>query len=124
MMLDTERKILASGIELGFKEGEHLYRAGQSADYVFYLKDGKIALINDQNKNQPIVLNNAKCFVGLEEFIAEEPHHYSVKILERSEMLVFERSMMLLLMEEYPLAKRYLMLKMCDYLSAKDKVFE
>jgi len=30
----------------------------------------------------------------------------------------------LLLMEEYPLAKRYLMLKMCDYLAAKDKVFE
>jgi hypothetical protein len=35
-MRETERKILASGIELSFKEGEYLYRKGQDAEFVFY----------------------------------------------------------------------------------------
>ena len=34
---DTERKVLASGIELRYLPDEYLFRQGQKAEFVFYL---------------------------------------------------------------------------------------
>lgn len=121
-MRETERKILASGIELSFKEGEYLYRKGQDAEFVFYLKDGAFELRDEQNK--PIIVDGFRCFLGLEEMLSDKKHRYGVKVLSNAHVLVFEKSLLNTLIYEYELAQRYFMLKMCDYLAFHEKVYE
>ncbi len=121
-MLETERKILASGIELHFKGGEYLYRKGQEAEFVFYLKDGKFELADERHK--PIILDGFRYFLGLEEILSDKQHRYSVKALSNAQVLVFEKSLLHTLLYEYDLAQRYFMLKMCDYMSFQEHVYE
>ncbi|WP_026994982.1 cyclic nucleotide-binding domain-containing protein [Flectobacillus major] len=121
-MRETERKILASGIELSFKGGEFLYRKGQEAEFVFYLKDGKFELIDGHN--DPIRIEGFRCFLGLEELLSDKQHRYSVKALSNAQVLVFEKSLLNTLIYEYELAQRYFMLKMCDYMAFHESVYE
>jgi len=49
--LETEKKVLASGIELKYLPDEYLFRKGQKAEFVFYLQNGGLLLEWPNEKN-------------------------------------------------------------------------
>ena len=121
-MLDTEKKILAKGTELYFKGGEFLYRREHDADYVFYLKDGAVEVIDQFEVSYRI--KGCRCFLGLHEIILDKKHEESVKIAEPSILLAFDKALIAKIMHSHERARRYFMLKMCDHLAVMSKSFE
>lgn len=121
-MNDAEKIILSSGIQLSFKQGDFLYRKGQHPDYVFYIKDGSVELKDGQKNSK--VLKNKKYFLGLEEMLLEKEHPYTVRVLEHSIFLIFEKSLIDALIYEHTDIRRYFMLSICNQLEECDKTFE
>ncbi|MBB6002889.1 Crp/Fnr family transcriptional regulator [Arcicella rosea] len=121
-MNEAEKVILSSGIQLSFKQGDYLYRKGQNPDYVFYIKDGSVELKDGLKKT--IVLKNKKYFLGLEEMLLDKDHLYSVKVLEHSIFLIFEKSLIDALIYEHTDIRRYFMMSICNQLEESNTVFE
>jgi CRP-like cAMP-binding protein len=121
-MVETEKKILDYGMELYFKEGECLYKRNQEAEYVFYLKDGIVKVIDEQNQAQEI--EGCRCFLGLQDMLLEHKHEATVMVADPSIIVVFDKGQINRLMHDHPTVRRYFMLKMCDHLSVLSKSFE
>lgn len=121
-MNQAEKIILTSGIQLSFKKGDFLYRKGQQPDYVFYIKDGSVAL--EDGLEESIILKNKKYFLGFEEMLLNQEHHYTVKVLEHSIFLIYEKSLISALLYEHTNIRRYFMLNICDKLEENNRVFE
>ncbi|MFM6914380.1 MAG: hypothetical protein ACKOUQ_05710, partial [Aquirufa sp.] len=71
---DTERKVLASGIELRYLPDEYLFRLGQKAEFVFYLQEGSLVL---EGPAGFVTIDCPGVFIGIEEAIEEKKHVYS-----------------------------------------------
>lgn len=121
-MVETEKKILSYGMELYFKEGECLYKRNQEAEYVFYLKDGVVKVIDGQENAQEI--DGCHCFLGLQEMLLDERHDSTVVVADPSIVVVLDKGQIHRLMHDHPTVRRYFMLKMCDHLSVLSKSFE
>jgi len=121
-MNKAEKVILSSGIQLSFKQGDYLYRKGQHPDYVFYIKDGSVELRD--GLKEAVVLKNKRYFLGLEEMLLEKDHPYSVKVLEHSIFLIFEKSLIDALIHEHTDIRRYFMMSICNQIDEKNTVFE
>ncbi len=108
---DTERKVLASGIELRYLPDEYLFRQGQKAEFVFYLQEGSLVL------ESPVGFVSIDCkgvFIGIEEAIEEKNHVYSAMTSSYSQFLVFERKYFQLLIDEFDLALPYFEFKKAE----------
>ena len=86
---DTERKVLASGIELRYLPDEYLFRQGQKAEFVFYLQEGSLVL---EGSAGFVTIDRKGVFIGIEEAIDEKKHLYSAMTSSYSQFLVFENS--------------------------------
>jgi CRP-like cAMP-binding protein len=75
---DTERKVLASGIELRYLPDEYLFRQGQKAEFVFYLQEGSLLL---ESKVGFVTIDKKGVFIGIEEAIESKKHIYSAIVL-------------------------------------------
>ena len=84
---DTERKVLASGIELRYLPDEYLFRQGQKAEFVFYLQEGSLLL---ECPVGFVTIDQKGIFVGIEEAIEEKKHHFSALTSSYAQFLVFE----------------------------------
>jgi CRP-like cAMP-binding protein len=102
--LDTERKVLASGIELRYLPEEYLFRLGQKAEFVFYLQEGSLIL---EGVASLINIDQKGLFIGIEEAIEEKKHVYSAMTTSNAQFLVFERTYFQFLMDEFDLALPY-----------------
>jgi CRP-like cAMP-binding protein len=105
---DTERKVLASGIELRYLPDEYLFRQGQKAEFVFYLQEGSLVL---ESPTGFVSIDRKGVFIGIEEAIEEKKHLYSAMTSSYSQFLVFERKYFQLLIDEFDLALPYFELK-------------
>ena len=103
--LETEKKLLASGIEISYLPGEYLFRAGQKAEFVFYVLDGKICLETTDEKEY--VLENQSIFLGIDELLQHKKHSYSTHTISNSKFLVFEKTYFLSLIQEFGIAMQY-----------------
>lgn len=121
-MVETEKKILSHGTELYFKGGEYLFKRNQDADYVFYLKDGVVSIIDEYNLIQQI--EGCRCFLGLQEILLEDKHQTTAIVADASIFVVFDKAQIFKMMHEHAQFRRYFMLKMCDHLSVLSKNFE
>jgi CRP-like cAMP-binding protein len=102
--LDTERKVLASGIELRYLPDEYLFRQGQKAEFVFYLQEGSLVLEGSAGFGP---IDRKGVFIGIEEAIDEKKHLYSAMTSSYSQFLVFERKYFKQLIDEFDLALPY-----------------
>lgn len=101
---DTERKVLASGIELRYLPDEYLFRQGQKAEFVFYLQEGSLVL---EGPAGFVTIDRKGVFIGIEEAIEEKKHLYSAMTSSYSQFLVFERKYFKQLIDEFDLALPY-----------------
>ena len=113
-MIDTEKKILASGIEMKYLSEEHIFRKGQKAEFVFFLKEGSLLFDWPSEKTKSRIIN-LPCFIGIEEAMDGKNYSYSVKTLVECKFLVFERKYFLMLMNEFEIARVYFMKKIEDF---------
>ena len=111
---ETEKKILASGIEMKYLSEEHIFRKGQKAEFVFFLKEGSLLIdwVLDKKKSRII---NIPCFIGIEEAIDGKKYSYSIQTLIDCKFLVFERNYFLMLMNEFEVAMPYFLQKIEDF---------
>lgn len=116
---DTERKVLASGIELRYLPDEYLFRQGQKAEFVFYLQEGSLVL---EGSTGFVSINRKGVFIGIEEAIDEQKHVYSAMTSSYSQFLVFERKYFQQLIDEFDLALPYFELKKAELNELLQKV--
>jgi CRP-like cAMP-binding protein len=112
--LDTEKKILASGIEMKYLSDEHIFRKGQKAEFVFFLKEGSLSIHWSTGKIQSRVID-IPCFIGIEEAIDGKNYTCSMQTLVDCKFLVFERKYFLMLMNEFEAATPYFLQKKEDF---------
>ena len=101
---DTERKVLASGIELRYLPDEYLFRQGQKAEFVFYLQEGSLVL---EGSAGFVTIDRKGVFIGIVEAIEEKKHVYAAMTSSYSQFLVFERKYFKQLIDEFDLALPY-----------------
>lgn len=116
---DTERKVLASGIELRYLPDEYLFRQGQKAEFVFYLQDGSLVL---ECSTGFVSIDRKGVFIGIEEAIDEQKHVYSAMTSSYSQFLVFERKYFQQLIDEFDLALPYFEFKKAELNELLQKV--
>jgi CRP-like cAMP-binding protein len=109
---DTERKVLASGIELRYLPDEYLFRQGQKAEFVFYLQEGSLLL---ESPVGFVTIDKKGVFVGIEEAIESKKHIYSAMTSSYAQFLVFERKYFQQLIDEFDLALAYFEFKKAEY---------
>ena len=109
---DTERKVLASGIELRYLPDEYLFRQGQKAEFVFYLQEGSLLL---ESPAGFVTIERKGVFIGIEEAIGEKKHHFSASTSSYAQFLVFERKYFQLLVDEFDLALPYFEFKKAEF---------
>ena len=109
---DTERKVLASGIELRYLPDEYLFRQGQKAEFVFYLQEGSLLL---ESSFGFVTIDKKGVFVGIEEAIGSKKHIYSAMTSSYAQFLVFERKYFQQLIDEFDLALGYFEFKKAEY---------
>jgi CRP-like cAMP-binding protein len=109
---DTERKVLASGIELRYLPDEYLFRQGQKAEFVFYLQEGSLLL---ESKVGFVTIDQKGVFIGIEEAIDSKKHIYSAMTSSYAQFLVFERKYFQQLIDEFDLALSYFEFKKAEY---------
>jgi CRP-like cAMP-binding protein len=109
---DTERKVLASGIELRYLPDEYLFRQGQKAEFVFYLQEGSLLL---ESPVGFVTIDKKGVFVGIEEAIESKRHIYSAMTSSYAQFLVFERKYFQQLIDEFDLALGYFEFKKAEY---------
>lgn len=109
--LETEWKILASGVELRYLPNEYIFRQGQKAEFVFCLQEGSLTL---EGQNGSVLLNRKGVFIGIDDAIEEKKHVYSAITSSDSTFLVFERKYFLFLIDEFDLALPYFEYKMAE----------
>lgn len=103
---ETEKKILASGIQIKYLADEFLFRQGQRAEFVFYLQKGSIAL-EWSNESKGLIMINKPVFIGIDEALEKGKYTCTAMTTEVSEFLVFDRPYFIQLIEEFDLAKEY-----------------
>jgi len=116
---DTERKVLASGIELRYLPDEYLFRQGQKAEFVFYLQEGSLLL---ESPTGFVTIERKGVFIGIEEAIGEKKHHFSASTSSYAQFLVFERKYFQLLIDEFDLALPYFEFKKTELSELLQKV--
>ena len=116
---DTERKVLASGIELRYLPDEYLFRQGQKAEFVFYLQEGSLVL---EGSAGFVTIDRKGVFIGIEEAIDEQKHVYSAMTSSYSQFLVFERKYFQQLIDEFDLALPYFEFKKAELNELLQKV--
>jgi CRP-like cAMP-binding protein len=109
---DTERKVLASGIELRYLPDEYLFRQGQKAEFVFYLQEGSLLL---ESKDGFVTIDKKGVFIGIEEAIESKKHIYSAMTSSYAQFLVFERKYFQQLIDEFDLAFSFFEFKKSEY---------
>ncbi len=112
--LETEKKILASGIELTYLADEYLFRNGQKAEYVFYLLNGSVG-IEWSNQKKILTIRSVNCFIGIQEALSGEKYSCHAHTAEISKFLVFERSYFLMLFDEFEQAPSYFWQKQKEF---------
>jgi CRP-like cAMP-binding protein len=112
--IETEKKILASGIEMKYLSDEYIFRKGQKAEYVFFLKEGSLLIDwpSDKLKSRTIHL---PCFIGIEEAMEGKNYSCSTQTVVDCKFLVFEREYFLMLMNEFEAATPYFLQKKEDF---------
>jgi CRP-like cAMP-binding protein len=106
-LIDTERKILASGISINYLPAEFLFRQGQKVEFIFYLKQGSLE-IQWQEKGKELQISQQNVFIGLDEAFSRGRYTCTAMTTELSELLVFERDYFLQLTHEFEYAIPYL----------------
>jgi CRP-like cAMP-binding protein len=109
---DTERKVLASGIQLRYLPDEYLFRLGQKAEFVFYLQEGSIIL---ESPAGFVAIDKKGVFIGIEESIEEKKHAYTTMTSSYAQFLVFERKYFQQLIDEFELALPYFEFKKSEF---------
>ena len=112
--LETEKKILASGIELTYLADEYLFRKGQKVEYVFYLLNGSLE-IEWPNENKILTIRSSNYFIGIEEALSGEKYSCHAHTVELSKFLVFERAYFVLLFHEFEQAPSYFLQKQKEF---------
>jgi CRP-like cAMP-binding protein len=69
--LETEKKVLASGIVLKYLPDEYLFRKGQKAEFVFYVQSGGL-LFEWPNEKKIITITQVPFFIGIDEMLLNE----------------------------------------------------
>jgi len=118
-MLETGKKVLASGIEIKYLADEFLFRQGQKAEFVFYLQCGSI-LLEWPNENKSLVINNKPIFIGIDEALIGGKYTCTAMTTEKSEFLVFDRAYFNQLINEFEHAKDYFESMRLDFTSQLD----
>ncbi len=118
-LLETGKKVLASGIEIKYLADEFLFRQGQKAEFVFYLQCGSI-LLEWPNENKRLVINNKPIFIGIDEAMHGGKYTCTAMTTEKSTFLVFDRAYFNQLITEFDHAKDYFESMMLDYSSHLD----
>jgi CRP-like cAMP-binding protein len=118
-MLETEKKVLASGIQIKYLANEFLFRQGQKAEFVFYLQCGSI-LLEWPNENKSVVINNKPIFIGIDEALVGGKYACTALTTEQSEFLVFDRAYFNQLINEFEHAKDYFESMRLDFTSQLD----
>lgn len=116
--LETEKKVLASGIELKYLPDEYLFRKGQNAEFVFYVQSGGI-LFEWPNEKKIITLGQAPFFIGIDEVMSGTKYTCHAQTTEFSEFLVFERAYFLMLLHEFNDALPYFLQKQVEFAQLK-----
>jgi CRP-like cAMP-binding protein len=106
-LIDTERKILASGILINYLPAEFLFRQGQKAEFVFYIKKGSLVM-QWPEKDKELNISQQNVFIGLDEAFSRGRYGCTAMTTELSEFLVFEREYFLQLTQEFEHAVAYL----------------
>lgn len=119
LMLETGKKVLASGIEIKYLADEFLFRQGQKAEFVFYLQCGSI-LLEWPNENKRLLINNTPIFIGIDEALQGGKYSCTAMTTEKSEFLVFERAYFNQLITEFDHAKDYIESMMLEFSSQLD----
>jgi CRP-like cAMP-binding protein len=107
LLIDTERKILASGILINYLPSEFLFRHGQKAEFVFYLKRGSFEM-QWPEKDKKILISHRNVLIGLDEAFSKGRYVCSAMTTELSEFLVFERAYFMELINEFEYSIPYL----------------
>ncbi len=118
-MLETGKKVLASGIEIKYLADEFLFRQGQKAEFVFYLQCGSI-LLEWPTENKRLLINNTPIFIGIDEALQGGKYSCTAMTTENSEFLVFERAYFNQLITEFDHAKDYIDSMMLEFASQLD----
>ena len=116
--LETEKKVLASGIELNYLPDEYLFRKGQNAEFVFYVQSGGI-LFEWPYEKKIITLGQAPFFIGIDEVLSSTKYTCHAQTTEFSEFLVFERAYFLMLLHEFNDALPYFLQKQAEFAQLK-----
>lgn len=109
-----ENKILASGIEMKYLSEEYIFRKGQKAEFVFFLKEGSLLFDWPLDETRSKVIN-LPCFIGIEEALDGKNYSCSMKTMVDCKFLVFERKYFLMLMNEFEAATPYFLQKKEDF---------
>ena len=88
-LLETSKKVLASGIEINYLGDEFLFRQGQKAEFVFYLQEGSLLL---ESPTSFVTIDRKGVFIGIEEAIEEKKHVYTAMTSSYAQFLVFEKN--------------------------------
>jgi CRP-like cAMP-binding protein len=106
-LIDTERKILGSGILINYLPEEFLFRQGQKAEFVFYVKQGSLVM-QWPEKDKKLNIRQRNVFIGLDEAFINGRYACTAMTTELSEFLVFERAYFMQLIHEFEYAIPYL----------------
>jgi CRP-like cAMP-binding protein len=116
--LETEKKVLASGIELKYLPDEYLFRKGQKAEFVFYVQSGGL-LFEWPNEKKIITITQVPFFIGIDEVLSGTKYTCHAQTTEFSEFLVFERAYFLMLLNEFEDALPYFLQKEAEFIQLK-----
>jgi CRP-like cAMP-binding protein len=116
---ETRKKVLASGIEIKYLADEFLFRQGQKAEFVFYMKSGSI-LLEWPNVKKQIVIQDKLIFIGIDEAIHGTKYACTAMTTVNSEFLVFDRAYFNHLITEFDHAKDFFESMMLEFTSQLD----
>ncbi len=113
-LLETSKKVLASGIEIKYLGEEFLFRQGQKAEFVFYLQSGSLQL-DWPNENKRVTLIDKPIFIGIDVAMLGGKYTCSAMTTKESAFLVFDRSYFNHLIMEFDQAKSYFEAMQLDF---------
>ena len=116
LLLETEKKVLASGIEIKYLADEFLFRQSQKAEFVFYLQCGSI-LLEWPNENKSLLIANKPIFIGIQEVLQAGKYACTAMTTVESKFLVFDRAYFNQLITEFDQANDYFESMMLEFTS-------
>ena len=108
--------------ELFLQERKYLFRKGDSPQEVYFIKSGKIELINGKLQKNKIVERDH--FLGIKEIFLKNRYAVSAMVIDKAEILIVRKENFFNTIDQNPMLKLHLMQYLCSKIGEINSFYE